>query len=253
MRKRLLVRAFWRYDDCMQNDTLEAYISGERARGVSDAALRDELLAKGWEVALVNAALPSVPMETKRESPLLLGFRRDDLMLRTLLVGFLSFLVSSVYLLLATFMGERNSLTDHSLLYLMLSLTHVVNFVAFGLLFWSVWELSRALSYRIWIGFLLLLALPFGLTSLPDFVSIAIDYNLYTGELNYAALVIYLFFLPLDGVVYLLLLITEWVILVKRRRKGGVIPSRTLLWTTGLFLFVALLAFGDVMMILGMR
>ncbi len=52
------------------NEEIKTYIAGERARGVSDEAIRAELLSKGWKSDDVNASLggvvsgaaPSAPM-----------------------------------------------------------------------------------------------------------------------------------------------------------------------------------------------
>ena len=41
----------------MENDTLVAYITTERARGVTDDNLRTELLTKGWGASEVDAAM----------------------------------------------------------------------------------------------------------------------------------------------------------------------------------------------------
>lgn len=128
-----------------------------------------------------------------------------------------------------------------------------MNSIAAALLFVAVFRLSRSMWYRVWIGVLAATVALFAITSTTHFLEIATNIRLpllWTLISNEGILVVYLILLPLQAVSFLLLLITLWVLRRVRMKQGGDIPPRTLFRSFALFFVMALLALGDLGIVL---
>lgn len=237
----------------MINEAIANYVRDERARGVTGEAIRAELELKGWKKEDINAVIPTMeatlPASEKMNvfgSPML--GTPETVALRLLLIGFALFLVSSAMLLVY---GAGRDF-DNALVFAAFSLTHIVNSAAAFFLFLSVWNLSRYVWFRIWVGLMALIVVLFAASSLVHFLSLATGGSFFNDIQkafhfhDYLPLFIYFVFLPLQAIVFLLLAITLWVLKFLRKRSLGVVLTlRTHLLATGLFFLIALLALGD--------
>ncbi len=242
----------------MSAEAIIAYVNTERARGIPDAMIRAELEKNGWKESDIAQVLPRVAASLQE---VVTGPRTlanwfvglpEQVAHRTLVIGVMLFLVSSAILLLAG--AGRNA--DNKLVFAAFSVTHIVNAVAAFFLFLSVWRLSRSTGFRVWVGLLGTVVGLFALTSFLHFLSIATDATFFhdfqqvlLGD-DYLPLFIYFVLLPLQAVVFLLLAITLWVLRYLRGRRGETIVLRPYLVTTGLFLLMALLALGDLYLVM---
>ncbi len=241
----------------MNNEAIANYVRDERARGVADSSIRAELGLKGWKREDIDAVIPAGEADQSISMMNIFGLQflgaPQTVAWRLLLVGFALFLVSSATLVV---LGAGRDL-ENRLVFAAFSLTHIVNCAAAFFLFLSVWNLSRSIWFRIWVGVMALAVALFALSSLVHFLSLATGLSFFNelqrallGD-DYLPLIIYFFLLPLQAIVFLLMAITLWVLkFLRRRSTGSVLLLRKHLETTGLFFLMALLALGDLYLVL---
>ncbi len=195
-----------------QLESLKKYVVENRARGVSDEAITQELTGKGWKVSDVEAVIggsnepivaPTGWMENARTMHLILGGGA----------------VSSVAAI-ATFAVKLGSNIFAPL---------CVIADAFNLLIaYSIWKktffASGSIWYRIFIGFLLIPATVFAIGSTLFFMATtlqSIGVNILFGEtLEEAEIILFLLGLPVQVIVYFLSSITVGILHGKRKKAG---------------------------------
>jgi hypothetical protein len=238
----------------MDKEVLENYVRGERARGIADAAIRAELLLRGWKKEDVLIAVP----EEKQPAMFTLGAfvigQSEKVALRALLLGFMLFLFSTATLFNG---GAGRNFKEDTFVFALFSLTHILNALAAFFLFHSIWSLSRSVWFRVWIGILSFIVAMFAILSLTHFLSIALGSDFFDviqrallGD-DYLPFLIYFGLLPLQAIVFLLLMISLWILMfVRRRANKSIVPLRVHFATTALFFLMALLALGDVYLVI---
>ena len=241
----------------MAVEAIVAYVNAERERGVPDAIIRAELEKNGWKESDISEVIPrgaTTPTVGKMSlSQIQLSGAPERTALQLLGLGMILFLVSSALLFVY---GAGNDL-DNKLVFSAFAVTHIVNASAAYFLLVAVWKLSRSVWFHIWIGLLSAIVALFAISSFLHFASLATDVSFFNefsrfilGD-DYLPLFIYFIFLPLQAVVFLLLVITLWGLRYVRTRGGLVVPVlRPYLMPTGLFFLMALLAIGDLYLVL---
>lgn len=245
------------YDLSMSLEAIVAYVNTERERGIPDAIIRAELEKNGWKESDISEVIPrgaTTPTVGKMSlSQIQLSGAPERTTLQLLGLGMILFLASSALLFV---LGAADDL-NNQFVFGAFAVTHIVNAGAAFFLFIAVWKLSRSIWFHIWIGLLSAIVALFAISSFLHFASLATDVSFFNefsrfilGD-DYLPLFIYFIFLPLQAVVFLLLAITLWVLRYVRVRNGGEVPLlRQLLIPVGLFFVMALLAIGDLYLVL---
>jgi|GEM_PF-6345803 len=241
----------------MNNDVLLKYVRDEQARGVSVEALRLELIQKGWDATVIESVLQnetsaSPAIETRGTMMLSNSFASFFDVQRICAIGVAFFLVSSAILYVQ---GAGDNLAN-KLMFSLFSITHVFNGITAAILFYLMWKYSQFVWYRIWIGVLSVPIILFATTSLLHFISLATG-NLFFDsfvsdilDFDYFSLVIYFVFLPLQAVVFLLLLITLWTLRFVRKKRGEFIDIKITSRVSFTFFVIALLALVDLYLVM---
>ena len=242
----------------MNDDTLKAYVSSERARGIPDELIRTELIKKGWKESDVQPLLPREATSgegTSLQAPFFLfsTLLPEALSMRFLRIGAPLFLLSS----LALFVSGPGLESKNNPLFLAFALTHVANGAAAYFLFSSIWRLSHSVFFRAWIALLANIVALFAVLSFLHFLSIGAGLHLFDllqqGLLggDFLPLIIYFLLLPLQSVVFLLLAVTLWGLRSFRRRKNHeMVLLRPYMYVIGAFFVIAILAIGDLNLVL---
>ncbi len=228
----------------------EDYIRERRLDGSSDDMIRATMRTAGWNDEQITTAFVGT---TDRNSADVEGawcFLR---------FGFGLFLVTSALLFFVSYsQGESYMmlLGDEVfyVLYALFSVTHVLNGIAAFFAFRAIWCLRTFLYYRILVGILGAIVASFGAFSFAHLAPAAVGMENYSSRLFFdeggQLIITYWILLPLQAVVYVLLLALLGELYARRHRSSMVVPAKKLFVVLWVFLLMALLAFGD--MIMGM-
>lgn len=237
----------------MSNETLKDYVRDERAKGVTDEAIRAELLAKGWKEEVISEVLPNATDVLLPPSPSsVIATETETIAQWGVAIGLASILVSTA--LLYHFGAGRE--LENRVVFSAFSVTHVINAITAVFLFMSAWRISRAITYRIFVAVFSIVVALFAISSLAHFASLATGLGFFEtveraliGD-TYLPLFIYFLLLPLQAVVFLLLACTLWVLKVIRKRRGEMLSIKRVVSVALVFLLIALIGLGDLYLVL---
>lgn len=227
------------------NTELHTYIANARVEGVREENIEKALFERGWKAEDVYAALRVA------NDPCAPDAERAWEYLR---FGFLCFSVASGFLLYLFFFHKNFEFgvrEVHQATYALFVLTHILNSVAFFYAFRAIWHLRTSMLYKIFIGMCAVAVPLFGLLSLLHLLPAAMGiedypYELFADEGTHL-IVTYWILLPLQTIVYILLLVVLGILYL-RRHHFGVSPPKKLFAVLLTFLFMAILAIGDMFM-----
>lgn len=244
----------------MSEQAIETYVRGERERGVSDEAIRAELLRGGWKEEDITMVMG---VAVSRDLPRGLAGKRWGAQPWVVWVGFAMMCVSSLALLL---LGPKAGLRSlgisgvfefSPIIFGLFTFTHVANSASALLVFTAV----SALSPRVWWKVLVwILAIPiavFAVFSTLHFFSITTGSDffdvfryLFPGS-QVLNIVLYFILLPAQAVVFLALLSALGIMHALLRHRGVSSPvARPLVVALTLFFIIALIGVGNLALVL---
>lgn len=226
----------------MAHTELQKYITDSRTKRVQEEDIKRALLDSGWRIKDVEAALQTLhPPEFDSERAW-----------RYVLFGFSCFLVASGVLLYLFLSKEFVVREIRQVSYILFVLTHLLNGLAAFYTFRAAFRLRPFVLYQLFIGILALIVIAFALLSLAHLIPLALEIGSYSRQFFFDEslhlIITYWILLPLQMVVYALLLTVLGTLYLRRHRSGMPSPQRKLFLALFVFLFMAILAIGDMFM-----
>ena len=215
---------------------LRTYITDNRSKGVTDPAIKQALLEKGWKENDVDSLLGIVTNE--RGIP---TWMHDAKIMHAILGAGATAFIIGIWL----FTTQSSGGVTGTQLFLVANLCNLITAYYAWMKFY---RLSPSIWYRLGAGLLILIASLFAIGSTLFFaedtvkvfsgVSHLLDENI---EIT-AELLIFLILLPAQVAVYLLSLVTLWVVRIRRKKAGMEIPPKALLRSHLYFFIIAAIA-----------
>jgi len=225
----------------MANRELQKYIAEERMKGAGNDLIRAALVNAGWNAGEVDANLnDNAGNDHVGKAGYFLRF------------GFILFLFTS-FLLFACYAEYLTGGDAFSpIIFALFAVTHILNATAAFYLFRALWDLGLNLFSRIFVGLMAAVIAAFALFSLFHLATQLIGTANYMEffESEDILLLTYWVLLPLQSIVFILLLLLLGILYWRRHKSELPAPSKKLFALLGIFLLMALLAIGD--MIMGM-
>ena len=228
-----------------QLESLKQYVSENRAGGVPDLAIRQELLGKGWKVSDVDTVLGQDPSVS---TSMAAGWTENARTMHIILAGGAAVSLAAIASFTARFGGD----TGFAPFFLVADLLNIITAYA-------IWKktlfASRSIWYRICIGILLIPATVFAVGSTIFFLDACVEslgITLYSRDtIEGAEIILFLLGLPVQVVVYLLSSLTVGILYL-RRKKAGQVPL-TISVLRGHVYFLILAALSTATLFLGLH
>ena len=219
-----------------QLESLKQYVDENRASGVSDPVIRQELFGKGWKVSDIDTVLGQDPSITASKGT---GWMENARVMHIILgLGAIFFIAGIIS---CTPVAYNDRIQFPAFL-----IADVFNIITAFAIWKKTFTLSRSLSHRIYIGILLIPATIFAIGSTLYFANATVEivgiHLIKDDIVLLVSFVVFLFGLPVQIAVYLLSSINVWILYLRRKKCGEATPSKAVMRGHIYFLVLSIIA-----------